>query len=82
MPLFLTDDQAMLRDTAREFVADTAPVSHLRALRPGVAVAWRTRPRAGLPVVLQPGSRPAYPTATGAAVSSARVGRRQSLWPP
>lgn len=33
MPLFLTDDQAMLRDTAREFVADTAPVSHLRALR-------------------------------------------------
>ena len=33
MPLFLNDDQTMLRDTAREFIADTAPVSHLRALR-------------------------------------------------
>jgi alkylation response protein AidB-like acyl-CoA dehydrogenase len=33
MPLYLTDDQALLRDTARDFVAEHAPVSHLRALR-------------------------------------------------
>ncbi|MFS0770770.1 acyl-CoA dehydrogenase family protein [Sphingomonas sp. 1P08PE] len=33
MPLYLTDDQTMLQDTIREFVADAAPVSHLRALR-------------------------------------------------
>ncbi len=33
MPLYLNDDQTMLRDTARDFVADKAPVSHLRGLR-------------------------------------------------
>lgn len=33
MPLYLNDEQQMLRDTAREFVADAAPVSHLRQLR-------------------------------------------------
>ena len=33
MPLFLNDEQTMLRDTARDFVADAAPVSHLRSLR-------------------------------------------------
>ena len=33
MPLYLNDDQTMLRDTARDFVADTAPVSHMRKLR-------------------------------------------------
>lgn len=33
MPLYLTDEQAMLRDTARDFVAEHAPVSHMRALR-------------------------------------------------
>jgi alkylation response protein AidB-like acyl-CoA dehydrogenase len=33
MPLYLNDEQQMLRDTARDFVADAAPVSHLRALR-------------------------------------------------
>jgi alkylation response protein AidB-like acyl-CoA dehydrogenase len=33
MPLYLTDEQAMLRDTARDFVAEHAPVSHLRSLR-------------------------------------------------
>ena len=33
MPLFLNDEQTMLRDTARDFVADAAPVSHLRQLR-------------------------------------------------
>ncbi|GAA0666172.1 alkylation response protein AidB-like acyl-CoA dehydrogenase [Sphingomonas insulae] len=33
MPLFLNDEQTMLRDTARDFVAEHASVSHLRALR-------------------------------------------------
>ncbi len=33
MPLYLTDDQATLQDTIRDFVADAAPVAHLRALR-------------------------------------------------
>ena len=33
MPLYLDEDQTMLRDTARDFVADVAPVGHLRALR-------------------------------------------------
>jgi alkylation response protein AidB-like acyl-CoA dehydrogenase len=33
MPLFLNDEQTMLRDTAKDFVAGTAPVSHMRALR-------------------------------------------------
>src|SRR5690349_3353088 len=35
MPLFLTDEQTMLRDTARQFVSETAPVSHMRSLRDG-----------------------------------------------
>ena len=33
MPLYLNDEQTMLHDTAKEFVAEHAPVSHLRALR-------------------------------------------------
>ena len=33
MPLFLNDEQQMLADTVRDFVAEHAPVSHLRALR-------------------------------------------------
>lgn len=33
MPLYLNDEQQMLRDTARDFVADAAPVAHMRALR-------------------------------------------------
>ncbi|MEG3086608.1 acyl-CoA dehydrogenase family protein [Sphingomonas sp. PB4P5] len=33
MPLYLNDEQQMLRDTAREFIAEHAPVSHLRKLR-------------------------------------------------
>jgi alkylation response protein AidB-like acyl-CoA dehydrogenase len=33
MPLYLDDEQTMLRDTAKEFIADAAPVNHLRALR-------------------------------------------------
>ncbi len=33
MPLYFTEDQTTLQDTIRDFVADAAPVSHLRALR-------------------------------------------------
>ncbi|MCU6452510.1 acyl-CoA/acyl-ACP dehydrogenase [Sphingomonas sp. A2-49] len=33
MPLYLNDEQTMLRDTAKAFIAEHAPVSHLRALR-------------------------------------------------
>lgn len=33
MPLYLSDEQTMLRDTTRNFVAEHAPVSHLRRLR-------------------------------------------------
>jgi alkylation response protein AidB-like acyl-CoA dehydrogenase len=33
MPLYLNDDQIMLRDTAKDFVAAEAPVAHMRALR-------------------------------------------------
>jgi alkylation response protein AidB-like acyl-CoA dehydrogenase len=33
MPLYLNDEQAMLRDTARDYVAERLPVSHMRALR-------------------------------------------------
>jgi len=33
MPLYLTEDQTMLRDTAREFVREQAPVRHMRELR-------------------------------------------------
>ncbi|MBS0284160.1 MAG: acyl-CoA/acyl-ACP dehydrogenase, partial [Proteobacteria bacterium] len=33
MPLFLNDEQSMLRDTAKDFVGESAPVSHMRKLR-------------------------------------------------
>jgi alkylation response protein AidB-like acyl-CoA dehydrogenase len=33
MPLFLNDDQTALQDTIRDFVADAAPIGHMRALR-------------------------------------------------
>src|SRR3974390_222282 len=33
MPLVLTEEQAMLRDSARGLIGDKAPVSHLRNLR-------------------------------------------------
>ena len=33
MPLYLNDDQTMLRDSAREFLRSEAPVGHLRKLR-------------------------------------------------
>jgi alkylation response protein AidB-like acyl-CoA dehydrogenase len=33
MPLYLNDEQTMLRDTTRDFVSEQAPPAHLRALR-------------------------------------------------
>jgi alkylation response protein AidB-like acyl-CoA dehydrogenase len=33
MPLYLNDEQTMLRDTAKDYVAEHASVSHMRALR-------------------------------------------------
>jgi alkylation response protein AidB-like acyl-CoA dehydrogenase len=33
MPLYLNDDQTMLRDTARQFVGEQMPVAHMRKLR-------------------------------------------------
>lgn len=33
MPLYLTDDQSMLQDSARDFISGEAPVSHLREFR-------------------------------------------------
>ena len=33
MPLYLDDDQTALQDTIRDFVAENAPVGHMRALR-------------------------------------------------
>ena len=33
MPLVLTEEQSMLRDSARGLISDKAPVSHLRSLR-------------------------------------------------
>src|SRR3546814_20589527 len=35
MPLYHNDDQAMLKDSVAPFVAEQAPVSHLRGLRDG-----------------------------------------------
>src|ERR1700730_7260852 len=35
MPLVLTEEQSMLRDSARGLISDKAPVSHLRQLRDG-----------------------------------------------
>ena len=32
MPLLLTDEQSMLRDSARGLISDKAPVAHLRQL--------------------------------------------------
>jgi alkylation response protein AidB-like acyl-CoA dehydrogenase len=35
MPLYHNDDQAMLKDSAAPFIAEAAPVAHMRALRDG-----------------------------------------------
>ena len=44
MPLYLNDDQTMLRDTAKDFVASEAPVGHMRALRDGNDATGFSRP--------------------------------------
>lgn len=35
MPLYLTEEQTMLRDAAKDFVAERSPISQIRALRDG-----------------------------------------------
>ena len=35
MPLLLNEEQSMLRDSARSFLAENAPVAQLRQLRDG-----------------------------------------------
>jgi len=35
MPLYLTEEQTMLRDAAKDFVAERSPISQMRALRDG-----------------------------------------------
>jgi alkylation response protein AidB-like acyl-CoA dehydrogenase len=60
MPLYLTDDQAMLRDTAKPFLADTAPVKHFRQLRDSNDAAgfsrdvWRTFAEMGFTGIMVP----------------------------
>ncbi len=55
MPLFLDDAQTMLADTVRPFLAEHAPVRHLRALRDGndptgfSRELWRSFAEMGLP---------------------------------
>ena len=44
MPLILTDEQVMLRDSARDFLAEQSPVSQLRALRDNADVDGFSRP--------------------------------------
>ena len=60
MPLYLNEEQSMLRDTARGLVADIAPVSHLRRLRDGNDAAgwskdvWQAFADMGLPGLMLP----------------------------
>ena len=55
MALVLTEEQSMLRDSARGLISDKAPVSHLRQLRDGKDATgfsrelWRPSPRWVLP---------------------------------
>jgi alkylation response protein AidB-like acyl-CoA dehydrogenase len=44
MPLILTEEQTMLRDSARDFLAEQAPVSQLRALRDSADTDGFSRP--------------------------------------
>ena len=44
MPLILTEEQTMLRDSARDFLAEQAPVSQLRALRDTADASGFSRP--------------------------------------
>jgi len=43
MPLYLNDDQTALQDTIRDFVAEHAPVSHMRKLRDAADTAGFSR---------------------------------------
>lgn len=60
MPLYLNEEQSMLRDTARGLVADIAPVSHLRGLRDNNDAAgwskdvWQAFTDMGLPGLMLP----------------------------
>ena len=40
MALVLSEEQSMLRDSARGLISDKAPVSHLRQLRDAKAVSY------------------------------------------
>src|SRR3546814_20741555 len=60
MPLYHNDDQAMLKDSVAPFVAEQAPVSHLRTLRDSAASTgfsrdlWAQFTEMGLPGLLVP----------------------------
>src|SRR3546814_8826381 len=60
MPLYHNDDQAMLKDSVAPFVAEQAPVSHLRGLRDGADATgfsrdlWAQFTEMGLPGMLVP----------------------------
>ena len=60
MPLYHNDDQAMLKDSVAPFVAEQAPVSHLRKLRDGADATgfsrdlWAQFTEMGLPGMLVP----------------------------
>ena len=56
MPLTLTEDQTMLKDSIAPFLAEEAPVKHLRSLRDSDdatgfrAICGRSSPKWALPV--------------------------------
>ena len=60
MPLYHNDDQAMLKDSVAPFVAEQAPVSHLRKLRDSADATgfsrdlWAQFTEMGLPGMLVP----------------------------
>ncbi len=62
MPLYHNDDQAMLKDSVAPFVAEQAPVSHLRKLRDEADATgfsrdlWAQFTEMGLPGMLVMGS--------------------------
>ena len=55
MALVLTEEQSMLRDSARGLISDKAPVSHLRSLRDSKDATgfsrelWKASPRWAFP---------------------------------
>ena len=60
MALVLTEEQSMLRDSARGLISDKAPVAHLRALRDSKDATgfsrelWRSFAEMGFPGLLVP----------------------------